>query len=123
MLTGKVLRTVVGKMDKSFTYYNDLALKAPVILQEAVTAIEYSSGSGLDDSLIYEIVECASKCDFRLAENKWKDVKKLLSSIFEDGGFDNLKFDDIERVLSESPSWEAKRAIIKLAFEAVKGTK
>ena len=123
MLTGKVLGTVVGKMEKAFTYYNDLALKAPVILQEAVTAIEYSSGSGLDDSLIYEIVECASKCDFRLAENKWRGVKKLLSSIYEDGGFDNLKFDDIECVLSESPAWEAKRAIIKLAFEAVKGTK
>ena len=121
MMSRMVLTRVVDQLDRAYNY-GDLSLKAPLILKEAVSAIEYSGGNSLIDSITYEIVESASRLDFRLNDNKWKKVENLFNSI-DQNEYNDITFNMLDDILKESPSWVAKRAVVKIALEALKGTK
>ena len=108
-------------MDVAYNY-GDLSLKAPLILKEATIAIECCCNSSLIDSVTYEIVEAASNCDFRMDDNKWRRIRNLFNSI-DQNEYDNVTFNMFDDALKESPSWGAKKAVVKIALEALKGTK
>ena len=116
-----VVTRIVGQLIRAYNY-GDLSLKAPLILKEAVSAIEYSGGDSLIDSITYEIVESASRLDFRLNDNKWMKVENLFKSI-DQNEYNDITFNMLDDILKESPSWVAKRAVVKIALEALKGTK
>lgn len=121
MLCRMVVTKVVSQLSRAYNY-GDLSLKAPLVLKEAVSAIEYSGGNSLIDSVTYEIIESASRLDFRMDDNKWKKVTNLLNSI-DQNEYDDISFNMLDDALKESPSWQAKRAVVKIALEALKGTK
>ena len=89
------------------------------LYKEATVAMSYAvKDDCLEDSLLYELLEIASKAD----SLQWGIVEDVFR-VFDEGMIKSLKFEDIEKALSPSPVWAAKKAIIKLALEAVKGTK